>query len=404
MNALAQVAPTDKATGVSPGMMAMLIFAVAVVVTTEFIVVGLLPVMARALGVSIVEAGWFVTWFALSSAALGPILTIAAGGMEPRRVLAAAMLAFATGSFVVVLLPNYWVIVAVRIVQGAALPVLVSIGSAFAAQLAGPGREGRAIALVNLGVVIGIVLAIPAGVFVADRVGWQASFGGLAFLALAAALLIGVSFPRLALSDPPSIGAQAGILRGARFQAHLLLSGALFTAMFCAYTYLAAYLETVGGLAGNEVALILMGFGAAGMIGNWIAGRIVDRGPTAATAAVAAVLAFAMTGVSLAGGKLYWLLPVLGFWGAAHTAGFVLCQVRVMLAGGEARAFASSLNISVCNLGIALGAVAGGWVIDRHGIEAVGLGGAALAVGALVVALLIMAAPARSRPSVCEAR
>ena len=122
-----------------------------------------------------------------------------------------------------------------------------------------------------------------------------------------------------------------------------------------------------------------MGFGIAGVIGNWIAGRVVDRGPTAASAGVAFVLMLAMAGASLAGGEVMLLLPLLAVWGAAHTAAFLVCQVRVMLAAPTAPAFASSLNIAACNLGIAAGAEAGGWVVDQHGIGAAGYGGGALA-------------------------
>jgi hypothetical protein len=85
----------------------MLAYATAVIVATEFIVVGLLPMMARDLEVSLAEAGLFVTWFALASAILGPILTIAVSRIEPRSVLVAALLAFGFGNLVATLVPNY---------------------------------------------------------------------------------------------------------------------------------------------------------------------------------------------------------------------------------------------------------------------------------------------------------
>jgi MFS transporter, DHA1 family, inner membrane transport protein len=378
------------------GAITMLAFATAVIVATEFIVVGLLPMIARDLDVSLAETGLFVTWFALSSAILGPILTIVAGRLEPRTVLVAALLVFGFGNLVVALVPNYTAITAVRAVQGAALPVFVSIANAAVVRLAGPGREGRAIALVNIGVVAGLVLAVPAGVVLADHSGWSTSFVGLAILAIIATANIGTAFPRLGNTGLASIMAQAMILRQPLFLAHLLLSAVLFTAMFAAYTYLAAFLEIVAGFDGRDVALALVGFGVAGLFGNWVAGRVVDRGPTTATAGVAVALILATTAVALAGGALRLLLPLLALWGAAHTAAFVLCQVRVMLAGASAPAFASSLNISACNVGIAAGAIAGGWIIERYGIESIGFGSAGLAALTLIIAVLVKE---RSDPS-----
>jgi predicted MFS family arabinose efflux permease len=104
---------------------------------------------------------------------------------------------------------------------------------------------------------------------------------------------------------------------------------------------------------------------------------------------LAALLALANAMVSLMGGQLAWLMPLLAIWGAAHGAAFVLCQVRVMRAGASAPAFALSLNIAVCNLGIALGAIVGGWVVASYGVTAIGYGGAVFALCALAVAGMI---------------
>jgi MFS transporter, DHA1 family, inner membrane transport protein len=371
------------------GAVILLACATGVIVATEFIVVGLLPVMARDLDVSLAEAGSFVTWFALSSAILGPILTIVVSRIEPCRVLVAALLVFGFGNLVVTLVPSYITISAVRIIQGAALPVFVSVANAAIARLAGPGREGRAIALVNIGVVAGLVLAVPAGVALADHSGWLMSFIYLAALAMIATAAIGAGFPRIGTADIASIRAQAMIVRRPWFQAHLLLSAVLFTAMFAAYTYLAAFLEIVAGFDGRGIAQALAGFGVAGLLGNWVAGRVVGRGPTAATAGVAFALALATMSVSLAGGLRRLLLPVLAFWGAAHAAAFVLCQVRVMFAGASAPAFASALNISACNVGIAAGAIAGGAIVEHSGIASIGFGSAGLALFAFVIAVLV---------------
>ncbi|MPZ19285.1 MAG: MFS transporter [Luteitalea sp.] len=158
---------------------ALFAFAVAVVVTTEFIVVGLVPMIARDLAISLSESGRLVTWFALSSAFLGPPLTIGVSKLEARPVLVVALLIFGLGGLAATVIPSYPILVAVRVVQGAALPVFVSVGSAAIARIAGPGRDGRALALINVGVIVGAVLAMPAGVLLADRAGWSASFVGL---------------------------------------------------------------------------------------------------------------------------------------------------------------------------------------------------------------------------------
>ena len=366
-------------------------FATAVVVTTEFIVVGILPVMARELGISLAQAAHFVSWYAISAAVAGPLLTIVLSRAAPHRVLATVLLIFALGNLVVVLAPSYAIVAAVRVVQGAALPLFISVATAAVARLAGPGQAGRAIANANFGVVIATVFAVPAGVVLADLSSWTASFVALSSLSAIAMLVVVAAFPRLDNPGSASFRGQASILGRPRFQAHLLLSAVLFVGMFAAYTYLAAFLEIAAGFNGRQVSLALMGFGLAGLAGNWVCGRVVNRGPVEATAAAALVLALAMLVTALAGGRLSLLMPFLAVWGAAHSAAFVLCHVRTMLAAPDAAAFAGSLNISVCNLGVAFGAVAGGWVVERYGIDAIGMTGALFAAAAIGIACVMRA-------------
>lgn len=374
--------------GLAAGLLAGAMF---VVVTTEFVVVGLLPSIARDLDLSLAAAGWLVSAFALSAGLLGPPLTMLAGRCEPRHVLVAAAMLFGIGNLLAALVPDYAMLIAVRLVQGCALPVFASVAIVAAARMAGRGREGWAASQVNLGVVGATVLGIPAGALIAEQAAWPASFAVLALLGFASAALLALRFPRLGTAARPSARAEYGLLRRPGFLAHLVLSGLIFTAMFAGYSYIVPLLAAHAGLDEARAGWMLMGFGVAGVFGNWIAGRLVDRDPLAAAGWVAGLLAFAMAAIGLAGGGMAVLVLLIGLWGAAHMAAFIACQAGAMEAGSEAPAFAMSLNISVCNLGIALGAVIGGSVIDTFGAGAAGYGAAGVAVLALLMAAAMMA-------------
>lgn len=367
----------------------LLALVTAIVVAIEFVVVGLLPSMARDLRISLAAAGGLVSAFALSAALLGPLLTLAATRLQPRRSLAAVATIFGVGNLLAAAVPSHGLLLAVRIVEGAILPVFVSVGAGVIAILASPERQGRAIAQVNIGTIAGLVFAVPAGVALGTSADWRTAFAGLGVLALAGAVALAIGLPTVSTSCRPNVGKQATILRSPLVLGHLVLSATVFAAMFASYAYLAAILEIEAGYRGVQVAMLLMGFSAIGLIGNAIGGRVADRRPIEGTVAALLVVTFAVCAISVAGGHSWLFLPLLALWGAGHAAGFVLCQVRVMSAADEAPAFAMSLNIAACNLGIAVGAVTGGALIEVSGLRMLGVGTAVFAALAVSSAVII---------------
>jgi len=177
-------------------------------------------------------------------------------------------------------------------------------------------------------------------------------------------------------------------------QAHLLLSTLIFAAMFMGFSYIALMLGHAG-LDPNSVAIALFGFGAAGLAGNWLAGRLA-RWTLPATCGVAMAVVGATAWLSLAvrPDALAIGLAML-VWGLAHSAGFIFCQVRMMTAAPEAPSFAGALNISAANIGIAIGSFVGGRAIELGGPSALATTTFVLAMFSIGVALWIGRADGR---------
>lgn len=362
----------------------VLAFGAAVVVATEFVVVGLAPAMAQAMGLTPQGAGWFVTGFALGSALLGPVGAVLAARLGADRVMVLALLPFAAG-LALPWLQEPLLVHALRVAQGATLPLYM--GTAFEALTRLSGRDDRAIARIYLGVTIGGLLGVPGGVAIAAA-GWAAPLSLAGALALATIVAI-ATLPRLRLPAPAQLGIGAQVRAAAEpaMALHLLLSLLQFAAMFAGYAYLGAIL----GAAGQEGAALsgwLLLFGIAGLAGNSLAGHRAGSAPAVAAAAVAALIA--LPGAALQGMPLppLALAPLLAIWGAAHAAAFVICQLRVTRAAPDAPRLAAALNIAAANLGIALGTAAGGWALSRGGIGALGLAACGLGLLALGLALV----------------
>jgi DHA1 family inner membrane transport protein len=371
----------------------ILIMAVAafIIVTTEFLIVGLLPALARDLNISIALAGQVVTLFAFTVMLIGPLLTAKLAHVERKKLFTVILLVFAASNVLAAVSTNIWVLALARFIPALALPVFWGTASETAGQLAGPGQSGKAVGRVYLGITAALVFGVPLGTLAADSVGWRGSFWILAGLSLFIGVLMHWLMPRL----PVSVGSHPGqkqtaILREPRFLAHLLLSILTFTALFTAYTYLADILERLGGIPAAQVGWWLMGFGAVGMIGNHLGGSLVDRKPLAAMVLFLVLVGIGMLAAVPLAPHHVWLMVAMAAWGIGYTALFVVCQVRVMQAGDKAQALAASMNISAANAGIGLGAIIGGIGIGHFGLESIGVIATGIAGLGIVVAVLMM--------------
>ncbi|MCW5269242.1 MFS transporter [Pseudomonas aeruginosa] len=299
---------------------AILAFSAFLIVTTEFLIVGLLPSLARDLQISISAAGRLVTLFAFTVMLFGPPLTAVLAHLPRKPLFVAILLVFALSN-----------------------------------GLAALSTDLRLLA-------VALVLFMPA----VDR------------------------------GERLDLRRQARIFGEPLFLANVALSVLVFSAMFVSYTYLADILERIAGITPARIGWWLMGFGAVGLFGNWLGGRLVDRSPLRATALFLVLLALGMAAsVPLAGQPLLFCLA-LALWGVANTALYPVCQVRVMRSVQHAQALAATSNVAAANAGIGLGALLGGETIATLGLERIGFVAAALAVLGLAL-LPVVARLARRR-------
>ncbi|MGL4272224.1 MAG: MFS transporter, partial [Pseudomonas paracarnis] len=221
------------------------------VLTTEFVIVGLLPSIARDLNVSVSQAGLLVTLFAFTVAAFGPFLTAYCARFPRKRLFISILIMFAAANTVAALAPNIWVMALARLIPALGLPVFWALASETAVDIVGPEFAGRAIEKIGFGIVCATVFGIPVGTLISDMFGWRTAFAVLAVIALAKALLLYVYLPVTpAKHQQASLRSQFKILRSPVMQGHILLSILVFSGMFTAYTYLADILERLAGFDG----------------------------------------------------------------------------------------------------------------------------------------------------------
>ncbi|GAS99179.1 major facilitator transporter [Mycolicibacterium canariasense] len=370
---------------------AVLAMAGFVVVTTEFIIIGLLPQLATDFGVSLQQAGMLVSLFAFTVAFAGPIVTPRLGHLDRRRLFVSIMLLFALANVAAALAPTMWMFAAARFFPAVALPVFWGLASDTAARSGGRGREARSVAGIYLGMSTAMVIGVPLGTVAATSVGWRGCFAALA--AAASVVAVGLHFGLTwDCSGGPRRAGAAGyaLLRAPMFLVHVALSVLIFTAMFTAYTFLAEILRAVVRVETGRVGWWLMAFGVVGLLGNWIGGRLADRLPMGSSVVFAAMLAVGMAAVTPLSSVPVGAASALCIWAASFTGLFPISQIRVMAQAPGDESLAATVNVSAANAGAGLGALVGGVAIDLWGLEYLGHVAAAIALVALSVLVIAL--------------
>ncbi|MBY6141511.1 MFS transporter [Leisingera daeponensis] len=361
--------------------------------TTEFSPMGLLPVIAEGVDVSIPSAGLLVSAYAIGVMAGAPIMTLVFSRLGKRAALMALMGIFTFGNILSALSPDYWTLLASRLVTSLNHGAFFGLGAVVAASVVPRDKKASAVATMFMGLTIANVGGVPAATWLGQQIGWRMAFAGTAMLGVIAIAALWSALPKGDPGQRPEVMKELRVLTRAPVLIAMATTVMGSAALFGVYTYVAPVLQELTQASETYVTMMLVLIGVGFTIGNWLGGRLADwslDGATILFLAAAAAVSFAMP---LAIGTHAGAAIVLLVWGAAAFAMVPPVQTRVMIAAAEAPGLASSINVGAFNFGNAVGAAAGGWVIHAG----YGYGAVPVAAGLMAAAgvLLVLAGRAR---------
>ena len=358
------------------------------VVTTEMLPVGLLTSIAGTLSITTGHAGLMISLPALLAALFAPFVVIASGGIDRRRILCGLLALLVIANLTSALAPNLMIMLAARILVGFCMGGVWAIAGGLASRLVPERAAGLATSIIFGGVAAASVLGVPLGAFIGDVIGWRWAFAIMAiFSALVLALHLAV-IPALPVAGSANISQFMDQLGNRKIQAGLLLTLLLVTSHFMAFTFVRPLLIDVSGFDAQWTGAILFAYGIAGIAGNFLAGITAARHTTItlmviATGLMLTPLLFITAGQSVTGGG-----AVLVFWGLAYGGLSVGLMTWMIKAAPRAVEIAAALYVGVFNAGIALGAWAGGHIVDTFALTDTLWLAYALAIAALLLAVV----------------
>jgi len=359
--------------------------------TTEFVIVGLVPTIANDLGVSLPSAGLLVSLYAVGVAIGAPVLTALTGRWNRKVVLISLMGLFVMGNLLAWQAPSYETLILARILTGLAHGVFFSIGSMIATSLVSKDKEASAIAIMFTGLTVALVTGVPLGTWIGQHFGWRATFLVVSALGLIALIGSAILVPKnLKQSIPATFKEQLQVIVKPRLLLVYLMTILGYGGTFTAFTYLAPILEQQTGFSPSVIGLIMLVYGVSVAVGNILGGKLADkRGPISAlsiifSALTIILLAFTFTMES----KVAAVLTIL-IWGAFAFGNVPGLQLYVVKQAKKhtpnAVDVASGLNIAAFNIGIALGSVTGGLVVEHMELKDTAWIGAVVSLLALIV-------------------
>ncbi|MER5221854.1 MFS transporter [Streptomyces flaveus] len=356
-------------------------------VTSEFVVAGLMPQMAEGLDATIPQIGYLITAFAVAMAAGGPFLTVALMKFPPRTALMVLFVVFLAGNVLAATATGYGTMMAARIITGIASQAFFGVGISMCAQITRPEIRGRAIAVAMNGLMLGTLLGLPISTLVGERFGWRAAFWTITLITVVAAGTTLFGVPRIERAEGGGgFRQEVGVFKKPKMWLVLSSSTLIIGATFSAFSYFNPILTDVTGFSTGTVPLLLIAYGAATVIGNNVVGRFADKHTVPVLAVGLALNTLFLTGFALL---------------ASLPAPAVICMMGIGLVGvtmnpamvtrvqrtGNAGTLVNTVHSSFITLGIILGSSIGAVVIDTWGLRAPLWLGAVLALVGLATVL-----------------
>lgn len=299
---------------------------------TEFVMMGLLPDIAKDLAITIPQAGHLISAYALGVVIGAPLLVALAGKYPPKNILIFLMIIFTIFNGLSAFAPDYITLFISRLLAGLPHGAFFGVGSVVASRLATKGKEAQAISIMFAGLTLANVAGVPLGTFIGHHYSWRYSFAIIVLVGLITILALKYWMPTIPANKNSNIKKELSFFKGSESWLIVLMISIGTGGLFAWYSYIAPLMTEVSGFASNSISYILILAGLGMMLGNFIGGKLADS-------------------FSPAKASLYLLLAMMVSLLIVHFVSFnpVLSLIMTFVTGAVAFALASPIQMLMIN-------------------------------------------------------
>jgi MFS transporter, DHA1 family, inner membrane transport protein len=357
---------------------------------------GLLNDISADMHISSATAGYLALAGGIVVGIGAPLAAAFTSRIDRRTLLTFALVLYAAGHIAAALAPTFTQQIFIRTLTVFGAAIFTPQAAATAGLLVPPEKRAAAIAFIFIGWSSAAVVGIPLGSYLAPIIGWRTVYAGMGVACLLVALLVWrVLRPGLHVT-PLSFSVWKQALTTPVILTVLLVTLLSMSGQFTAFTYIAPVIRKAFGGGPEQVAIAFAVAGVTGVAGNAIASRVVSQ------LGIDRVIAIAITGLvlglglfALSFGAFFLALCGIGLWGLGSFSSNSLQQSRLLALAPPIASATIALNTSVVYLGQAVGALTGGWFVDRGVSAAIGWTACGFALAALCVSIFATRLSAR---------
>jgi predicted MFS family arabinose efflux permease len=356
-------------------------------VTSEFLPIGLLTQMASSLGVSEGIAGLSITIPGLVAAVAAPGLTVVVGRTDRRLLLLGLTVLICLSNLIVAMAPHLSVLLIGRILLGIAVGGFWAFAVAAGRRLVHERSGARATALISAGISIGTVIGVPAGAQIGELFGWREAFVASAVFGVVVLVTQFIYMPSLPMKLAINLRHMLGLFSIPKARIGLLVTLLIMAGQFAGYTYLEPFLRQIPGVDQTSLTSMLFTYGVSGFVGTFLGEAAASKGIRRAFVGAGVLLG----GTVLLGGffaqGIASAFLLASVWGLAFGAIPVCMQIWMYHCAPDAYEGGAALFVGVAQIALAIGSFMGGVVVDSSGVgSALILGGVLCLASAIVLA------------------
>ncbi|QEO61350.1 MFS transporter [Bacillus altitudinis] len=370
----------------------LLALAAFLIGTIEYIITGIIQMVAHDLHVTTSTAGLLVTSLALSAAIGAPIVIALTINMDRRKILTWTLITFILSNFITSISHSFEMVMITRILQGISGGTAIVVAMAVATRLVEREKRGTAIGIILMGLSSSLVLGVPIGTFLSSMIGWKALFAAIGVITLIPLIVVYRRIPSMKEQEPVTLRMQLSILKDKRILLAVAVTLFYVGGYSTLFTYLTPFLQASANLNITEISGILLLAGICSFLGSSLGGMAADKkGPIFTIFSGITLQIMMLMLLAFVTGNLVVMVAVIMIWMIATWSTSPAQQLYLVTLVPKSPDIALSVNTSFIQFGFALGSGLGGIVLSRTSILHLSWISAGTVLLALLMTILMVA-------------